>query len=144
MIIPGQPINIENRPVKKQDFGTTVYKNEEEDVPTVLNLADTVPARHFVLYRCRTKETYDITKEVTRIGRNPRATDFCVSGNDGVGRVHAIIRVIDQKVYIEDNCSKNGTFVNGVRIQPGMGPYFLENGAKIRLSDEELEFHVYN
>lgn len=46
------------------------------------------------------------------------------------------------EVFIEDNNSKNHTYVDGVRLEPGQPPVKLAHGSKIRLGDEELEFYI--
>src|SRR5215831_18534280 len=37
--------------------------------------------------------------------------------DDGVSRQHATVRVIDGEVWVEDAASRNGTFVNGERVE---------------------------
>jgi diguanylate cyclase (GGDEF)-like protein len=37
--------------------------------------------------------------------------------DDGVSRRHALVRVLDGEVWIEDGASRNGTFVNGERVE---------------------------
>ena len=49
---------------------------------------------------------------------------------------------IENEFYVEDLKSTNGTYVNGVKLQPQIRSTALRNGDKVRLGDEELEFIV--
>lgn len=57
-----------------------------------------------------------------------------------VSRRHAIVRVAAADVRIEDCASKNGTFVNGVRVA---SPTLLQDGDAIRLGRAELSLRVF-
>lgn len=58
-----------------------------------------------------------------------------------VSRVHArIVPVPADRVGIEDLGSKNGTFVNGVRV--GSATHLLEEGDVVRIGDTLLLFHM--
>ena len=95
----------------------------------------------FILYRHGTGERFPISEEVTRIGRSSFA-EIRIVGNDKVSRVHAMLYLQDGEVFIEDNNSKNKTYVDGVQIKPGQSPIKLANGAKIRFGNEEVEFCI--
>lgn len=47
------------------------------------------------------------------------------------------------QVYIEDNGSTNGTYVNGMKLVPKIKSKALEHGMRIRLGNEELEFKTH-
>ena len=46
-------------------------------------------------------------------------------------------------IGIGDNESKNGTYVNEIKLYPAGTPVPLNHGSVIRLGDEELEFRMY-
>lgn len=140
--IPTQRVNVSRQEVIQQDFGETVYMDEEADAPTVFEEVEKSQRQKFVLYCCRTQETFEIKGDVVRVGRSPAISEICVSGNRGVGRVHAVLYVRDGQVYIVDNNSKNKTFVDGVELKSGDPPTMLLSGSKIRLGTEELEFRI--
>ncbi len=50
----------------------------------------------------------------------------------GVSREHAVIRRVDERYFIEDLNSTNGTWLNENRLAPGQ-PYPINNGDQIRL-----------
>ena len=54
---------------------------------------------------------------------------------DGISRRHACITLANERLTIEDLGSKNGTYVDGERIE---APRELQNGDEIRISNELL------
>lgn len=94
------------------------------------------------LYRLSTQEVFEIQGDIVRIGRNPAISEIYISGNRGIGRVHAVLYVNNGQVGIVDNDSKNKTYVNGEQLKPGDTPKILSPGDKIQLADEELEFCI--
>lgn len=140
--IPAQHVNVPRQEVEQQDFGETVYMDEEAEAPTVFEEEEKSLRQKFILYRCSTQETFEIKGDVVRVGRSPSISEICISGNRGVGRVHAVLYVRGGQVYIADNNSKNKTFVDGEELKPGDPPTMLLSGSKIKLGTEELEFRI--
>lgn len=58
---------------------------------------------------------FGIVKGMIRVGRKPRSEIFL--RDLSVSRTHAIFRCLDQRIAIGDLKSRNGTFVNGKRIE---------------------------
>ena len=73
------------------------------------------------------------------IGRSLRA-ELCLD-DDGVSRHHARIRASDGAIVIEDLGSRNGTFVNGVRVA---GAVTLEDGDKIHVGRASILKFTYH
>ncbi len=75
----------------------------------------------------------------TRIGRNAdcliRFTDPAVSSH------HASVWVVQDGLWLSDNNSTNGVFVNGQQITPGQG-HLLQPGDRIHLGDSHIEMEV--
>jgi pSer/pThr/pTyr-binding forkhead associated (FHA) protein len=71
----------------------------------------------------------------TRIGRAP--TNDIVVDADRVSRAHASIVIGPTGATLNDLGSRNGTFVDGMRIA---GPHALENGDSIRIGSCEMRF----
>ena len=49
-----------------------------------------------------------------------------------VSRHHAVVRRHDRRWFIEDRGSRNGTFVNGARLQPGV-PVLLHHADRVEM-----------
>ncbi len=140
--IPAQRVGIDLKKVEMQDFGETVYIDENADDTFFLEKEKSEPQPKPVLYRYSTQEIYEIQGDIVRIGRNPAISEICISGNRGIGRIHAVLYVKNGQVGIIDNDSKNKTYVNGEQLKPGDDPRILSPGDVIRLADEELEFRI--
>jgi diguanylate cyclase (GGDEF)-like protein len=74
--------------------------------------------------------------EMFRVGENPlvvgRGDDAGIKlSDDAVSRRHASLQVIDGHAFVEDLGSRNGTWINGERIQAGARP--LRDGDKIQI-----------
>jgi pSer/pThr/pTyr-binding forkhead associated (FHA) protein len=69
------------------------------------------------------------------VGRDPEA--HVRIDAVGVSRRHALINVTDDQVTLQDLSSKNGTFVDGVRVS---APVLLTDGVEIRLGPAPVCF----
>lgn len=76
-------------------------------------------------------------KEI-HIGRDDNWADVPI-GLTFVSRKHATLYKQDDKWYIKDLKSTNGTFVNGAKIMPDQ-PLSLKNGSEISLGIPETKF----
>jgi len=59
----------------------------------------------------------------------------------GVSRVHAVLDWQENGVAITDLCSRNGTFINGQRLEE-LNRYRLQNGDKLRFGHMDIDFSV--
>lgn len=80
------------------------------------------------------KSEFEITSNTTTIGRHDN-NDICID-NLSISGHHAQILKVDDKYYIEDLNSSNGTYVNGNLIKK----HQLSNGNEIRIGKYELKF----
>jgi pSer/pThr/pTyr-binding forkhead associated (FHA) protein len=81
-----------------------------------------------------------VDKDAYRIGRNPETCDFCVSDRF-VNPVHAVITRQGADYAITDKCSRNGTFVDGTRLEPE-NPFPLYGNEEIRIGKEVFRFMI--
>lgn len=79
-----------------------------------------------------------LNKEVTTLGRNPSLCDVMID-EAGVGRIHAEIHKNEDKYYIKDIQSLNGSYVNGKKI-PSNQYYELSSGDQIKIGSKEVIF----
>lgn len=83
-------------------------------------------------------ETIVLNRWPFRIGRLPGQVDYCLM-NPAVGKIHAEIIKKPEGYFITDMNTRNGTFVNGDRVEANSeNP--LKNGDKITLANEEFLF----
>lgn len=131
--IKEQHVQIQSYYVGTEDFGETMLLDENQYLVAENEKVNLV----YELICISTGEKYQITKPITKIGRKEAFVDICIKGNIHVGRIHAILHIKEGKLFIEDNASVNGTFLNENhnRIQ---GIVELHSGDKILLGDEEL------
>lgn len=71
-----------------------------------------------------------------RIGREP-GCHLVLQMEPRVSRRHARIFRVENDYTLEDNCSTNGTYLNGVRVQ---GCIPLRKGDQIRIGDRRFKF----
>lgn len=82
-------------------------------------------------------KNYEIFNNITNIGRDPEICDIIILNDNFIGRKHALIYFKNDRFYLTDLSSKNGTFINEERIQ---GERQIYDGDKIKLATTELIF----
>lgn len=124
-------------------FQTLAFERErvEEDAPgqphTIIERIDEKPAG--VAFWIKDQNgTYPLKAGLNSIGRMPNNDVVIADGS--VSRRHCAIVVHQSRgCELHDTASKNGTFLNGKRIQ---GPTRLEHGDVIRMCDHEVVFQT--
>lgn len=116
---------------------TTVLNSGGEGT-TVLNSA----VAYGELVRKKDGTKISINNDNFKIGRQRSNVDCCIDDNNAIGRVHAVIVNRNGSIYIKDNNSTNGTFVNNVRVKPNAEAP-IKTGDKIVLGDEEFSFMAF-
>ncbi|MCL2015950.1 MAG: FHA domain-containing protein [Defluviitaleaceae bacterium] len=84
-------------------------------------------------------ETVEILQTPFIIGRQPSAAGYAFDQDRYIGKQHAQIDLLNDQYCITDLSSKNGTYINGVRI-PNNTPTALATGDLIKLGNAELKF----
>ena len=72
------------------------------------------------------------------LGKNPLAVDGVIDYSKAISRVHCKINMHGKQYKIIDLHSKNGTYVNGVRLKPEQ-EHLLNDNDIIRLADSEFK-----
>jgi len=83
-------------------------------------------------------ERIKINKDKFVIGRLSSMVDYAIQGNT-VGKLHAEISVIGGSYFIKDLNSKNGTYINGLRISSNK-EYEIRNNDRVKFSCHEFVF----
>ncbi|MDF2558057.1 MAG: hypothetical protein K0R71_1885 [Bacillales bacterium] len=120
-----------------QNKGTTVLNFESVPCTTVLNKDS-----HPYLLRKKTGERFYIKNEIYKIGSDKTKTDIFISNNSTISRNHAIFTKKKGVVFIQDNNSTNGTYVNSYKISKGSTKK-LTQGDRITIANEDFEFKNY-
>lgn len=123
--------------VLNQGAGETTVLNQGASETTVLNQN----VHYGTLTRKKNKETITINSARFIIGKERAKVNYCVVDNTSVSRTHATIVNRGGTAYLLDMNATNGTFVNGVRLNPGQETA-LKNGDTILLADEEFTYYV--
>ena len=90
--------------------------------------------------RLRTGETFEVRGRRFVVGKSKHSS-FQVRDTTTVSRSHAIFSVQGDVCTITDDDSRNGTFVNGQRLEAGE-TMELEDGDTVRMSDVDFVFEV--
>lgn len=82
-----------------------------------------------------------ITKDNFIIGRKREAVDGLVTINPKIGRKHCRVDKNGEQYTVTDLASTNGTFVNGMRLQPGQ-PQIIKSGDILRLANTDFQLTI--
>lgn len=130
---------LENLP---EEQGTTLLEEQGttllgEEQGTTLLQEDDISA---ILIQRRTQETINIRKDVFRIGKLVGECDYIISDSKVISKRHASIHRRGTVFFVQDDGSKNHTYLNGVMIENGQRA--LHNGDVLKLANEEFEFYI--
>lgn len=93
-----------------------------------------------ILRRQKNGEQIVILKPKYVIGRSKFECDYSILGNSAISRVHLVICQDSMgKVTVSDNKSRNGSKLNGGRLQPNEN-YEVRDGDVLTLADENFVF----
>lgn len=128
----------------KANFGETTVLNGggmgETTVLSAYHMQENPQVRPYLL-RVKNNEKILLNKPVFRIGKEKSYVDYFVGDNTAISRSHANIISRDNGYFIMDTNSTNHTYVNGTMIQSNEEIRLME-GTKIRLANEDFEFHL--
>ena len=128
-MLVGYYFYLSNRGNGNGEEGTVLLQETE--------LAKQVWAR---LVRRQNGAIYRIDGDRVMIGSG-EAADIRIENNHAISRSHVWIWRINGEYFVEDNQSKNGTFINGVRLQPKLKEAVCA-GTILRLANEDFEFRM--
>lgn len=98
-------------------------------------------AARAVLHQCSNSTDFNITKPNFKIGRKMGECDLVINGNKYIGRHHCEINQLGSSFYLKDCVAKNGTFINGNKLNPG-SEQELHDGDEVKLADEKFIFSI--
>ncbi len=92
------------------------------------------------LTRKKTGEVFPVTREYTTVGKS-KYSDIQIKDTQTVSRNHIILQQKEGRLFVEDDESLNGTFINNERMKSGSKSEIFD-GCVLRLSDEELTVSI--
>ncbi len=132
------------------DFSAIEEEAPEEGVfESFENASETAPLSGYVkkarpaayLLRHRDNSLIPVTKEEFFIGRDTAKTDFSIPDNNAISRVHMKIFYENERYYVCDCGSVNGTYLNEKAVSSD-APEMLFDGCEIRINTETFSFQV--
>ena len=121
-----------------EDWNPGTILVDEDDDRTAFGDENAMPQCAVLVYQ---GQKIEVTQTPFVIGKYNTIyhLDYAIYGNDKVSRNHAEIICQSGRYLLKDNQSRNGTFLNGHRIDPNR-PEELKNGDQIRLYNESFMF----
>ncbi len=114
----------------------------EDDEPATGLMADeTLRQQSAHIIRIVDSQRVEISKPVFRIGKEKSYVDYFVTNNSAVSRLHADIISRNNRFFVVDNNSTNGTFINGILITEKTEIEIFD-GDELKLANERFEFHI--
>ena len=116
------------------------YTDSESETVLLNQMQRQTKSIEAVLIRNFNGEMYKIAQSGTDIGTMDSYGSIVIK-NSSISRCHASFALTDDGVYITDNNSTNGTFVEGIRISPGIKTKLLD-GSLITLGNENFQIFI--
>ena len=119
-------------------IGIKILENERlnQSVYTYIGRENTNKKYNLSLVSTNGKGVISVTKDSFVIGKKKDKVDGVIDGNPAVSRVHCEIKVQGEKIWIKDNGSANGTYVNDKKLSAGQYVSINVND-RIRIANEE-------
>lgn len=116
-----------------------VEEQKTDVIPIVSEVEEpkqTVPEVKFFVKVKKSGDIFEIKNETTSVGKSKFA-DIQIKDTQTVSRIHINLHKKDGALFIEDNISTNGTFVNNEQLAGGAWREVFD-GDVVRISDEVL------
>lgn len=116
------------------------YKENEIDISNDSILSKGFKRGYIILNHDETTMKVVINKERFKIGRMVGEVDL-ITKSKTIGKIHCEIIKDGEKYYIVDLNSKNGTYLNGIRLKSN-NMYVLKSGDALKLADVDGKFEI--
>lgn len=107
---------------------------------TALDESDSLSLKPYLIIE-KINEKVIIDKDCFKLGRDKKNVDYAILSR-AVGREHGLIIKRDNNYYFKDSNSKNGSFINGNRLEAN-NEYKISHKDKITLANEDMIFKLY-
>lgn len=124
-------VQLEKEPIEKME-------NEQVSLRQMQSEQSHQKKDKLSLINPRTGYVKEISTIEMLVGKSQQRTDFSISDNKMISRIHATFQQKNGKYYVCDLGSTNGTFINGRKIEKDIYEE-IKAGDKILLADEKFE-----
>jgi len=122
---------------EKRSFLSNLDDPTEQDRTVILNIGS-LDIPYLKRINGNSTETIIMKNFPFMLGRLEGQVDYCVK-NPAVGKLHAEITKTEEGYFISDMNSRNGTMINGVRVEP-IKENMIKDGDRITLGNEDFIF----
>lgn len=131
---------MEGYAVAEEPFYETKEQTEDEEYGKTVYIEESRSSQEMIrrLYTLDGRIVMQLTQETCTIGKKKDEVDL-VLDDFSVSRMHARISKQEGNTYLEDLNSTNGTYKNGIRLQP-YEKKKLEQGDEIKIGKVELVY----
>lgn len=112
--------------------------DDSDEVATGFWDEDEIEKTHFVRHVALGEDIPIEDEDGVTFGRSTSRSGYSVE-NDLMSRLHARVYLEDGRYMVEDLGSKNGTFINNVKVMPGKDRE-IKPGNLLRMANEEFKF----
>ena len=121
-----------------EEEGTVLLGNEEGTIALSEEKCENIV--YPKLKRKSTGKTIELKKSEFIIGKS-KVADYTVDKNTSISRTHVKIIVRDNRYYVMDMESTNGTYIDNKRLEANIETE-INPGQILKLADEEFEFGI--
>lgn len=93
------------------------------------------------MIRRKDNSKIELNQPLFSIGKSVNGNNFFIGDNSAISRRHMTFEIRDNKYYVTDEGSTNGTYIDDVRIAEHV-PTEIKAGQRLRLADDEFLFTV--
>lgn len=111
------------------------YNSDSTDILSTEQI-DGLTKLHQLLHM-KTGNIIQITNMGITFGRSSKDANYVIEGNSNITRCHALVYVYEDNMYVRDNNSTNGTYVNNKQAAPQIDVK-LNVGDEVRFADEKF------
>lgn len=131
-----EPVQVKEEPKKNSGFFSSLFKHKG-----VSKAAEKKEKEYYISFNINdVEEKVKINKDEFVLGRLKSSVDFCIQSNV-VGKVHAKLVKKKDTMYIIDLSSKNGTYINGMKLNSDT-EQVLKDGDEIKLGNVKGQFKI--
>ena len=133
--------NLQNAAIPMEKIFDNINRIRVSDDEETIKVAKGIGELKLISMNAPEKYVFCINKESYTIGRSQKHADGVIKDNKMIGRVHCRIDTTDDGYVLVDLESVNGTSINCVQLQSGVGEK-IKNGDVVRLANYDFKVMI--